>query len=113
MSTHLRPVNDDHVPAENRDSATFGRNGLPDFEGNIVDGARLSITGGRGLDVGDEVNAIDDTVHLYVQGRVTDVQHKVDKASGALVRIHVIAVMEAAQLPGDFDPGEVIETYQS
>ncbi len=72
---------------------------LPDFEGNPVEAARVRLSGTTGLDVGDEVSGIDDTVRLNVLGRVTGIEHRVDKTTGQLVRHHTIAVLEAIQLP--------------
>jgi hypothetical protein len=75
------------------------RSPFPPFEGNPVEGARIRITGAAALDVGDEVSGIDDTVTLRVLGRVTGIDHKVDKVTGQLVRHHTVTVLEAVQLP--------------
>jgi hypothetical protein len=110
MSTHLRPV-DHRSDTHDDDTEDYYptpavprlRTPFPPFEGNPVESARVRLSGTTGLDVGDEASGIDDVVKLYVEGRVTDVAHKVDKVTGQLVRVHTVAVIEATQLGGDFD----------
>lgn len=99
--THLRPV-DDHQPA-----AISG--GLPDFEGQTVHATRVKLSSVGKLEAGDQVSRIDDTVRMYVEGKVVRVEHVVDEPSGELMRIHTIKVIDAVQLPWDFDTGQFEE----
>ncbi len=99
--THLRSVGDDEASEEMMPSS----NGLPDFEGQPVDFTRLKLGSASDLEVEDQINHIDDLVRLYVEGRVTRIDHVVDKATGKLKRVHTVTVVDAIQLPWDFDTG--------
>jgi hypothetical protein len=97
MSTtsHLRSVK----PGESPEPVE----GLPDFEGQDVVYTRIRLAGANKLEAGDLVSRIDDTVRLYVEGQVTRIDHVVDPPSGRLMRIHTVKVVDAMQLPWDFD----------
>lgn len=96
--THLRAVDEDHVPAPS--------SGLPDFEGQPVEFTRVKLAAVGNLEVGEEVSRIDDTVRMYVEGRVIRVDHVVDSTTGRLMRVHTVKVVDAIQLPWDFDTGQ-------
>lgn len=99
MTTHLRPVADDEMPAV---EAPQTPGDIPAFEGHPVDFTRVKLSAAGDLQV-DAVNRIDDIVRLYVEGRVVRVDHVVDEASGRMKRVHTIKVVDAIQLPWDFD----------
>jgi hypothetical protein len=99
--THLRAVDEDHEPATT--------SALPTFEGQIVESARLKLTSVAKLEVGgdDVFSRIDDIVRLFVEGRVVRVDHVVDELTGQLQRIQTVKVVDAIQLPWDFDAGQL------
>lgn len=101
-TTHLRPVGDGEAPQV---PVSHSPSGLPDFEGQPVDFARIKLTSVSELEVNDEVIRMDDLVRLYVEGRVVRIDHVVDDKSGKLKRIHTIRVVDAIQLPWDFNTG--------
>lgn len=106
--THLRSVRDedlDEATDSTRDMVTT-ESGIPNFEGEAVDYARIKLAAVSRVDVGDAWSRIEDTVRMYVEGRVTAVHHAVDEVSGKLVRVHTIKVVDARQLPWDFDAGQ-------
>ena len=100
MSTsHLRPVAD----GETHQIVASTDSGLPDFEGLPVAFSRLKLTSVADLEVNEEANRMDDIVRLYVEGRVVRVDHVVDEKSGMIKRLHTIKIIDAVQLPWDFD----------
>jgi hypothetical protein len=99
-TTHLRPVGEGEPP-----QLVVSTTGLPDFEGQTVDFARLKLTSVSDLEVNEEANRMDDLVRLYVEGRVVRIDHIVDERTGKLKRVHTIKVVDAIQLPWDFDTG--------
>lgn len=100
-NTHLRPVAD----GETAPPLSIGESGLPDFEGQPVEFSRLKLTSVTDLEVNEEANRMDDLVRLYVEGRVMRIDHVVDERTGKLKRVHTIKVVDAIQLPWDFDSG--------
>lgn len=99
MNIHLKAVDADHVP--------LSASGVPDFEGQPVDFTRLRLTSVSQLEVDDQYARMDDTVRLFVEGRVVRVDHAVDDKTGKLARIHTIKVIDAIQLPWDWDAGQL------
>lgn len=85
------------------DDSPLSPSALPEFESQPVDLARIKLTGANALDVGDTFNHIDDLVKLYVEGRVTRVDHVVDGRTGKLIRIHTVQVRDAIQIPRSLD----------
>jgi hypothetical protein len=78
--------------------------GLPKFEGQEVATARLRMTSVSSLDLEDDKPfRIDDMVKLFVEGRVTRVDHVVDEKSGELRRVHTIRVELAQEVSWNFD----------
>ncbi len=113
-TTHLRSVDgavddladglaDDVDPGERIHEQAGGK--LPDFEGEEVETARFKLTSTSNLEAPDAPVRIDEIVRLYVEGRVTRVDHVVDKDSGKLKRVQTVTVSECIQLPWDFDTG--------
>jgi hypothetical protein len=104
VSTHLRPVGDEEVVADTADTG-LSSSGLPNFEGQPVDFARLKLGAVSDIEYDDSVLRIDDVVRMFVEGRVTRIDHVVDDKTGKLKRIHTVKVTEAIRLPWDFDAG--------
>jgi hypothetical protein len=78
--------------------------GLPRFEGQDVASTRLRMTSVSSLDLEDDKPfRIDDMVKLFVEGRVTRVDHVVDEKSGELRRVHTIRVELAQEVSWNFD----------
>jgi hypothetical protein len=102
MTTTLRSVDGGGAPHA---PVSTGESGLPDFEGQPVDFARLKLTSVTDLEVNDEANRMDDVVRLFVEGRVVRIDHIVDERTGKLKRVHTVKVVDAIQLPWDFDTG--------
>lgn len=100
-STVLRVVTGDGEIEERPPANT--ESGLPDFEGAKVTDARLKLAAANDLEGPPLPSHIDDVVRLYIEGRVTRVDHVVDEKSGVLKRVQTIKVHEAVQLPWDFD----------
>lgn len=88
------------VPFPDRSGARSD-SGLPQFEGQQVDFARLKLTSASDLEVNDEAHHIDDIVRLQVEGRVVRVDHVVDERSGHLKRVHTVKVSEAIEIGWD------------
>ncbi len=102
--THLRSV--DTETGEIHDAEIVRDSKLPDFEGQHVDFSRLKLSSVSDLETPeDQAIHIDDTVRLFVEGRVTRVDHVVDEKTGKLKRVHTIKVVDAVQLPWNFDTG--------
>lgn len=72
---------------------------IPDFEGHKVAQTKAKITSTTGLEVDDRVWRVDDFVRLEVEGRVVNVEHKVDEKTGDLYRIHTIKAIDTRVLP--------------
>lgn len=77
--------------------------GLPDFEGEPVDHARLKLTGAGNLQGPDFPYRVDQVVKLVIEGRVTRVEHIVDNASGKLKRVQTISIIDVRDVPDSFD----------
>lgn len=60
---------------------------IPAFEGEEVSATKGKITSVSGLEVGDQVFRMDETVRLVVECRVIGIDHKVNP-SGKLERVH-------------------------
>jgi hypothetical protein len=86
-------------------TAVHSDSGLPDFEGMSVVQARFKLTSASNLEGPDHPNHIDDIIKMFVEGRVVRVDHVVDEKSGELHRVHTIKVVDAIQLPWNFDTG--------
>ncbi len=95
MTSHLRAVEpNDPIPLPTRP--------LPDFEGLPVELTRLRLISASDLELSDDPMRIDDVVRLYVEGRVTRVEHVVAD-NGKIKRVHTVKVVDAITLPWDFD----------
>lgn len=81
--------------------------GLPDFEGQPVDETRIKLTSVNNIEHGEgEFNRLDDTVRMFVEGRVVRVDHVVDNTTGKLIRVHTIKVLEASSVAWNTDNGQ-------
>jgi hypothetical protein len=83
--------------------------GLPDFEGMSVELARFKLTSTTNLEGPEYPNHLDDVVKMFVEGRVTRVDHVVDEKTGALHRVHTIKVVDCIQLPYSYDTSAMFE----
>jgi hypothetical protein len=104
-TTHLRSVGDGEAPQ--LIVSTSEVSGLPDFEGQPVDFTRVKLSSVSKLEAGEQFSRIDDTVRMFVEGRVVRVDHVVDELTGKLMRVHTVKVVDAIQLPWDFDAGQL------
>lgn len=78
---------------------------IPKFEGRVVDGAVVKMSGSLSLDdLSDVVLGIDDRLQVKAMFTVVGVDHKVDK-DGNLIRIHTLrpAEMDLDPIPGTDD----------
>jgi len=94
---------DDYVPADL--NAITPRRQIPDFEGQSVSMVKAKLTSVAGMDIGDDILRLDQTVRLVVEGRVVRVDHVVHEQSGELHRVHTIKAIEAEQIPWDGSVG--------
>lgn len=104
--THLRAVGDseyDVVPGP----APTSVSGLPKFEGQEVNDSRFKLTSVTDLEVDESAHRIDDIMRLFVEGRITRVDHVVDEKTGLLKRVHTIKVIDAIPLPWDFSTDQL------
>lgn len=100
MTAHLHSVDPTGPP-----SISGTESGLPDFEGHTVNAGRIKLSGGSNLEGPAYPNHIDDIVRLFVEARVVRVDHAVDEPTGKLNRIQTIKIIDAIQLPWDYDTG--------
>ena len=74
---------------------------IPAFEGRVVDGVRVKISGSAPVDDLDEVLSVDDRVLMLAEYRVVGVRHIVDEQTGNLIREHVIKPIRMDLHPWD------------
>lgn len=70
------------------------------FEGRPVDGVLTKVAGLTELDAERIILHTDDRVRMVVEGRVTGIQHAVDK-DGRLIRTHQVKVIRSDLAPWD------------
>jgi hypothetical protein len=75
----------------------------PMFEGAVVEGCVIIISGVKGMDLG-AVLTTDDIVRLAGQFKCVKVEHKVDPKTGSLVRYQTLTPRELDVIP--FDPAD-------
>jgi hypothetical protein len=102
---HLRTVNDDDTDLQ-PETPPVRPTTLPDFEGETVTQAQFKLTSVGALEAPDTAVRIDDVVKLYVEGRVTRVDHVVDEKTGTLKRVQTIKAVDTIQLPWEVDPDD-------
>lgn len=72
---------------------------VPMFEGKPVEATRLKVTSPtHGLEI-DKVLRMDDIIRVVIEARVSDVAHKVNERTGALIRHQSAKVISAALIP--------------
>lgn len=81
---------DDAAPAASAEPAAE----IPQFEGQHVATTKGKITSVSGLEVGDEVFRLDQTVRLVVECQVVGIDHKV-AANGKLERVHLLKAVDS------------------
>lgn len=75
---------------------------IPMFEGHEVKATKAQVTSVSALEIADSVFRMDEIVKMVVEGRVINVQHKVN-AKGDLERIHTVKAIDALVLDSDMD----------
>lgn len=86
-----------------QNGVTWGVSGIPHFEGQPVDYTRMKLAAVSKLETGASWHRIDDMVRMVVEGRIVNVTHVVDEASGKLMRVHTIKVADATEIPWDIE----------
>jgi hypothetical protein len=81
---------------------------LPQFEGHVVSASKVKVNGVTDIGIDSLALRVDDVVRLYVEARVTSVQHVVEEKSGDLVRSHVLKPLHAEV--AKFDPTDPNDT---
>lgn len=82
---------------------------IPAFEGHPVEGTVVKMSGAAPLDDLDgQVIGVDDVVQMISQFRCVGIHHKVDEATGNLVRVQVLRPIEMALAP--IDPSDPNDT---
>lgn len=102
--SHLRPVDEAYAQPV---TLHVAGGGLPDFEGQPVHYTRMKLAAVSDLEAGDDAVRLDDVVKMYVEGRVTRVDHVVDEA-GKLKRVHTIKVVDAVHLPWNLNVDDLL-----
>lgn len=80
----------------------YGSAPIPSFEGEEVSATKGKITSVNGLEVGDQVFRMDETVRMVVECRVIGIDHKVDPA-GKLVRVHNFKAIDSVVIDWKLD----------
>lgn len=75
---------------------------IPGFEGEAVVATKAKITSVSGLEVGDRVFRIDESVKLIVECTVISVDHK-SNPKGELERIHLLKAIDSLVVAWDLD----------
>lgn len=75
---------------------------IPNFEGEEVSATKGKITSVSGLEVGDQVFRMDETVRMVVECRVVGVDHKVN-AAGKLERVHMMKALDSVVIDWNLD----------
>lgn len=75
---------------------------IPRFEGEEVQATKAKITSVGGLEIGDRVFRLDQTVKLIVEARVDGIDHK-QTASGKIERIHLLKAIDSTVIDWALD----------
>lgn len=81
---------------------TFAPSEIPRFEGQEVAFTKAKVTSVSGLEIGDEVFRMDDTVRMVVEARVVGIDHKVN-SEGKLERIHNLKALDSIVIDWKLD----------
>jgi hypothetical protein len=76
---------------------------IPDFEGQEVSFTKGKITSVSGLEIGDQVFRMDETVRMVVESRVIGIDHKVNATTGKLERVHLMKALDSVVIAWDLD----------
>ena len=77
-------------------------NKIPYFEGEEVVETKAKITSVAGLEVGDRVFRMDDSVKLVVEARVVGIHHQAN-SHGKLERIHTLKAIDSLVIDWGMD----------
>ena len=80
----------------------YGPASIPAFEGEEVAATKGKITSVSGLEVGDQVFRLDETVRMVVECRVIGIDHKVN-AAGKLERVHNFKALDSVVIDWKLD----------
>lgn len=86
-------------------SDEYSNRKIPAFEGQDVAFTKAKLTSVAGLEINDEVLRMDGMVRMYIEGRVTRIDHVVNERTGALERLHTIKAIDCELLPYEKLPG--------
>lgn len=67
---------------------------IPNFEGEEVFSTKAKITSVAGLEVGDRVFRMDESVKLVIEARVVGIDHK-PNPQGKLERVHLLKAIDS------------------
>lgn len=73
---------------------------VPFFEGKPVDAATLRVSTGAALELDDEVVRMDDVITIQIEAVVEQVDHRVHRTSGRLIRYQVARPISARVVDG-------------
>jgi len=76
---------------------------IPEFEGQEVSFTKAKITSVSGLEVGDQVFRMDETVRMVVEARVVGIDHKVNPTTGKLERVHLMKALDSVVINWSMD----------
>ena len=82
--------------------------GIPKFEGEDVVATKARISSVAGLEVGDNVYRLDETVRVVVECLVVGVDHKVN-TNGKLERVHHFKAVDSVVINWQLDLGTLRE----
>jgi len=82
------------------------QNHIPSFEGKEVALTKAKITS-IALRIEDRVFRVDEYVRMYIEGRVSGIDHKVNDKTGGLERIHVIKAIDGKVVEWDDPEGAI------
>jgi hypothetical protein len=75
---------------------------IPAFEGEEVFATKAKITSVGGLEIGDRVFRLDESVKLIIEARVVGIDHK-PNAQGKLERHHLLKAIDSLVIAWDMD----------
>lgn len=103
MTVYAFAPNDDPEPEPTPSSS------IPSFEGAEVSFTKAKVTSTTGLEIGDKVFRMDETVRLVVETRVVGVDHKVNPTTGKLERVHLMKALDSVVVDWNLDIDQLRE----
>jgi hypothetical protein len=85
---------------------------IPNFEGEEVTTTKAKITSVAGLEVGDRVFRMDESVKLVIEARVVGIDHK-PNAQGKLERVHLLKAIDSLVIGWGMDMDALREALDS